>query len=74
MLEPPPAQVFFRVYDMGGGVLLPIGIRGGTVQAFRLLGDQGTHYFIETTTNLGAPQSWIPVMNFTLTNSWQSFD
>jgi hypothetical protein len=72
-LDPTPAAVFFRAYQLNADP--PILQNAGTANSRSLLafGVAGSNYVLQISSNLSATVAWYPLLNYTLTNSFQYF-
>jgi hypothetical protein len=65
-------RVFYRAYEFAAEPpILEIAGSVGNPPTLLLYGRAGTNYVIQETTNLAVMSSWLPLTNFTLTNSFR---
>jgi hypothetical protein len=69
-LDPTPAALFFRAYLLDADPPILQGSLSGANRSLLAFGLAGTNYTLQTSSNLVA---WHPLLNYTLTNSFQFF-
>jgi hypothetical protein len=69
-VDPTPAALFFRAYVLNADPPILQGSLSGANRSLLAFGLAGTNYTLQTSGNLVA---WHPLLNYTLTNSFQFF-
>jgi hypothetical protein len=72
-LDPAPAAVFFRAYLLEAAPPILQASLSGANRSLLAFGLAGTNYTLQTSSNLSATVAWYPLLNYTLTNSFQFF-
>jgi hypothetical protein len=72
-LNPTPATVFFRAYLLDADPPILQGSLSGAGRSLVAFGLAGTNYTLQTSSNLSATVAWYPLLNYTLTNSFEFF-
>jgi hypothetical protein len=70
---PVPAALFFRAYVLNADPPILQASLSGTNRSLLTFGLAGTNYTLQTSSNLSATVAWYPLLNYTLTNSFQYF-
>jgi hypothetical protein len=72
-LDSSPAALFFRAYLLNADPPILQGSLSGANRSLLAFGLAGTNYTLQTSSNLSATVAWYPLLNYTLTNSFQFF-
>jgi hypothetical protein len=72
-LAPVPATVFFRAFVLNADPPILQASLSGTNRSLLAFGLAGTNYTLQTAGNLSVTVAWYPLLNYTLTNSFQFF-
>ncbi len=72
-IDPTPVTEFFRAYRFEADPPIIGASRIGTNRAVLAYGIPGTNYNLQVSSNLSATVVWHPLLNYTLTNSFQYF-
>ncbi len=72
-LVPAPPAAFFRAYVLNADPPILQGSLSGTNFTLLVFGLAGTNYTLQTLRNLSGTIAWLPLLNYTLTNSFQFF-
>jgi hypothetical protein len=70
-LDPIPAAVFFRAYVLNADPPIVQVISSKNGRSLLTYGITGSNYTLQVSSNLSATAAWHPLMNYTLTNSFQ---
>lgn len=70
-LNPAAAAEFFRAYSFNADPPIVQALLAGGQRSLLAYGIPGTNYTVLATTNLAPPITWSPLLNYTLTNSFQ---
>jgi hypothetical protein len=70
-VNPAPVAEFFRAYRMGGDPPALDALLSGKDKSLVVYGVPGTNYTLQSSGNLSATIAWYPLLNYTLTNSFQ---
>ncbi len=72
-VHPAHAAVFFRAYLLEADPPILQGSLSGANRSLLAFGLAGANYTLQTSSNLSATVAWYPLLNYTLTNSFQLF-
>jgi hypothetical protein len=72
-LDAATPSVFFRAYSFNADPPIIQASLAGMQRSLLAYGIPGTNYTLLTSTNLSSAAAWSPVLNYTLTNSFQFF-
>jgi phosphodiesterase/alkaline phosphatase D-like protein len=72
-LDRRPAAIFYRAYDFAADPPVLQAYIGNPSRALLAFGLTGTNYQLQYSTNISSAAFWQPLVNYTLTNSFQFF-